>query len=132
MASESVPLVVVDDRDLRWAVYADDVRAIVDAAGWSGAPPIDVGRLWGAAIREALVPPATSATRVLVVDTERGARALLSTNVSFRTVPRSTILPLPDVLGIRDVSFVDGVLFHESENPVIVLNARRIEGAERK
>lgn len=131
MAADLVPLVVVDDVDLRWAVQANEVRAISDTASWSGAAPIDVGRTWGAAIRGGERPPARTATRVLVVETERGARALLSTSVSFRTVPRSTILPLPPVLGIRGVSFVHGVVFHESENPVIVLNVDRIEGDER-
>lgn len=132
MADEVASLVVVDEHDFRWAVYASDVLAIADCAGWSGEPPIDVGRVWRAAIRGAAAPPAKSATRLLVVDDGSGSRALFAASVSFRTVPRSTILSLPAVLGISGVSFVEGVVFYESENPVIVLNVDRIDGDERK
>ena len=125
MAADTVRLVVVDDRGLRWAVLADDVRGIVHAAVWRGEPPMDVVGLWRAGLAGALLPVAEAppTSRALVVRTRLGERALLSPRVSFRIMERSRVLSLPDVLAFgRGPAMVAGIVFDDSEEPLIVLN----------
>jgi hypothetical protein len=124
MAAEGVPLVIVDDRGLRWAVFADAVREIVATSSWQGDEPLDVAGIWemGLAQRWALArAPATA--RALVVRTRSGERALLSPRVSFRTVERAAVLPLPEVLARgAGGDMISGIVFGESEQPLVIVN----------
>jgi hypothetical protein len=125
MAAESLPLVVVDDRGLSWAVLADAVREIVRAAAWRGEPPVDVAGLWCEGLAGALPPMAEvlPMSCALVVRTRLGERALLSPRVSFRIMERSRVLSLPDVLRWgRGARMIAGIVFGDSEKPLIVLN----------
>jgi hypothetical protein len=125
MKAEAIPLVVVDDDGLRWAVLAYDVREIVHTALWRGEPLLNVAKLWKAGLQGGLPYSATESltSRALVVRTAVGERALLSPRVSFRIVDRSTLLSLPDLLAWgRGAAMVTSFVFGESEEPLIVLN----------
>jgi hypothetical protein len=125
MAVDAVRLVVVVDRGLTWAVLADDVREIVHTAAWRGEPAVDVAGLWRSGVADAVLPrgEAPSTSRALVVKTTVGDRALLSPDVSFRILERSKVLSLPHGLAWgRGAAMVAGIVFGDSDEPLIVLN----------
>jgi hypothetical protein len=118
LRSGDLPLVVLAGQGVDWAIEADRVLNAQFAAEWKGAPPIDVAALWGARWEAE-----TNAARIVVVSTKSGACAFSSVRLTFRTVERSKILPLPHVvargLGGR---LIRGVVFNESGPATLVLN----------
>jgi hypothetical protein len=124
MTGDALRLVVVDDRGLRWAVLADDVRAIVDAATWHGGLPLDVAARWAAHLQGASSAPRDlpPASRALVVRTAQGDQAFRAPQVSFEVAERSTLLSLPDLLASgRGAAMVAGIVFGDSGEPLVVL-----------
>ena len=85
MTTDTVRLVVVDDRGLRWAVLADEVSEIVHGATWRGEAPMDVAARWSERLAGVRLPPARSASagHALVVRTTHGEHALWSPRISF-------------------------------------------------
>jgi hypothetical protein len=131
MTDDAIRLVVVDDRGLRWAVLADDVREIVHMKAWRGERPLDVADCWGDWLvpAERPEPPETRASesastaRALIVRTRLGERALKSPRISFQIAERSKVLLLPDLLAWgRGAKMVAGILFSDSDEPLIILN----------
>jgi hypothetical protein len=113
-----VPLVVLVGQGVDWAIEAGSVRSAQFAAEWKGSPPIDIAALWGARWEGG-----SNAARIVVVSTQSGTCAFSSGRLTFRSVDRSRILPLPHIvargLGGR---FIRGVVFSASEAATLVLN----------
>lgn len=113
-----VPLVVLVGRGMDWAIEAESVVNALFAGEWNGAPPIDVAALWGGRWEAG-----SHEARIVVVSTRHGTCAFSSGRLAFRSVDRSSILPLPHIvargLGGR---FIRGVVFSDSESATLVLN----------
>lgn len=116
-SGDEVPLVVLASQGVTWALEARMVLHARLASEWTGAPPIDVGALWGG-----LRNVSADSARVVVVATKSGARAFSSVHLSFRSVEREKIVPLPLIVARgRGGRFFRGVVFSESGPATLVL-----------
>jgi hypothetical protein len=113
-----VPLVVLVGQGVDWAIEAQRVLSAQFAAEWTGTPPIDMGAFWGAGSETPSDP-----ARIVVVATQDGPRAFSSIRLSFRSVDRDKILPLPHVVARGPVGrLIRGVVFSDSEPAMLVLD----------
>jgi hypothetical protein len=116
---EVVPLVVLAGRGLDWAIEARSVLNAHLAAEWKGPPPVDIAALWGVRWAE----EDSNAARVVVVVTRSGVRAFSSVRLSFRSVDRNNIFPLPHVLARGwGGKVIRGVVFSEQGPALLVLD----------
>lgn len=117
-SGDEVALVVLASQGVTWALEARTVLYAQLASEWTGAPPIDVAALWGGRWTVS-----TDSARVVVVATKRGARAFSSVRLSFRSVEREKIVPLPLIVARgRGGRFLRGVVFSESGPATLVLD----------
>jgi hypothetical protein len=118
-----VPLVLFVGQGVDWAIEAGSVLYAQLAAEWKGSPPIDIAALWGARWEGGSGEGGSNAARIVVVSTQSGTCAFSSGRLTFRSVDRSKILPLPHIVA-RGLAgrFIRGVVFSESEVATLVLN----------
>lgn len=115
---DRIPYVVVGGRTVDWAVRADLVQQIVSEADWKGARPVDVAGLWG---EDVSLEAASS--RLLVVQTAKGVRAIRAERITYRSVARLDVSVLPRVMGrTRAAAFVTGLVFEDPHPTLVVLN----------
>jgi hypothetical protein len=110
--------VVLEGKNLEWAIDAGRVREIVLEAEWEGEAPVDVAALFRD-VRDTEGTP----RRVIVVETSLGLRGIFATRISYRSFEGREVSALPAVMaGARAAAFVAGLVFDEPQKAVVVLN----------
>jgi hypothetical protein len=123
---DELTLVVVSAPGLDVGCEAARVQAVVAAAEWRGAAPIDVVAL-AAPGASAAAAPAGEAERVLVVARRGEALALRARGaVRVRRVRRVELLALPPLLAGR-APWISHVV--DGEPPILVLDLERLSPA---
>jgi hypothetical protein len=116
-AQDHVPYVVLSGRGLEWAVPAERVTEVVREADWTGSAPVDVAALWGED-EQSDVP-----MRVLVIKTALGPFGLRAARITYRSVARSEVCPLPALMARTPAAaFVVGLVFEEPHPALVVLD----------
>jgi len=121
-ASESLALVIVPGRTLRWGLPSSAVLGAHAPADWAGAAPLDWEELVGAP-----APSETEQVRILVLKTELAELAVrVRGAIEIATVEASDVLPLPTHLLGDEVAAAHGICFSAAGSPLLVLNVNRI------
>jgi hypothetical protein len=116
--------VILSGPDLEWAIEARHVRQIVSRRDWTGAPPTDMAVFWG------LADVPEEAARVLSVETSGGAVGIRAGRLSFRSIERSSIAPLPRLFDhLPSARLIEGVAFCEGKPPLVVIHAEALSAA---
>jgi chemotaxis signal transduction protein len=124
-------MVHVDDSRGRWSVSASQVKRIVAAAEWLGAPAVDVLASFGTA-------PGTRSRRVLIVVGGGGDELALLAAGALRIteVDPTSVLPLPVVLAaaVPQISAIvlslDGSLSLLIEPSAVITSGDTVGGEE--